>query len=257
MKLVIITGITGKLGAEYLKNFQFKKRYKCLALIRNKSIELGKNVDYHFANLLNQEEVEKSLSNLNIVPYDEIIFIHPIGMFKFERYGIPLLDKDKDGIDDEIFASNVKTFLNVFNILKDKIKKQNSKVKLTVFAFGSITHNYNIPFWQSYTKSKQYLKKIIKENIEEKSIKIKCIFVNVSTVDTGNERNLRPNADRRYWLTTKEIVKISLKYLNKESNKWMEVSVYKNHPKFDPTWYTNHENVLKRWQEQMGINGST
>lgn len=255
MKLVIITGATGKLGSEYLKSFQFRKGYKCLTLIR-KPVKLAENVDSRFADLLNQEEVEKSLTDLNILQYNEIIFIHPIGMFKFERHGIPLLDKDKDGIDDEIFASNVKTFLNVFDIIKDKIKKQNSKTKLTIFAFGSITHNYNIPFWQSYTKSKQYLKKIIKENIEKKSIKIKCIFVNVSTVDTGNERNLRPNANRRYWLTTKEIVKISLKYLNKKANNWIEINIYKSHPEFDPTWYTNHENVLKRWQEQMGISGS-
>jgi short-subunit dehydrogenase len=253
MKLVIITGATGKLGAEYLKNFRFKKGYKCLVLVRNKSITLENNVDYSFVDLLDQEEVKESLSNLDVKPYKEIIFIHPIGMFKFEREGIPLLDKNKDGIDDDIFASNVTTFLNVFKIVKDKIKKEaNCKIKLTIFAFGSITHNYNIPFWQSYTKSKQYLKKIIKQNLEEKSFKIRCIFVNVSTVDTGNERNLRPCADRSYWLTPQEIVKISLKYL-RGNNKWMEISLYKNNPNFDPTWYTNHENVLKRWQEQMGI----
>ena len=253
MKLVIITGTTGKLGAEYLKNFQFNKDYRCLALVRNKSIPLENNVYYRFADLFNLEEVRASLSNLDIKPYNEIIFIHPIGMFKFEVQGIPLLDKNKDGIDDEIFLSNVTTFLNVFKILKDKIKKEkNSKIKLTIFAFGSITYNYNIPFWQSYTRSKQYLKRIIMRNIKEKPFRIRCVFVNVSTVDTGNERNLRPYADRRYWLIPKEIVKISLKYLNCNNN-WTEINIYKNNPKFDPTWYTNHENVLKRWQEQMGI----
>ncbi|MFA5723695.1 MAG: hypothetical protein WC979_05555 [Candidatus Pacearchaeota archaeon] len=253
MKLVIITGVTGKLGAEYLKFFQFKKEYSCFVLARNKSVILKNNSDYHFVDLLKLEEVEKVFSDLNTKSYGEVIFIHPIGMFKFEKQGIPLLDKDLDGIDDEIFSSNVITFLNVFKVLKDKMNKErNFKTKLTIFAFGSITHNYNIPFWQSYTKSKQYLKKIIKQNINEKLFKIRCIFVNVSTVDTGNERNLRPYADRSYWLTPPEIVKISIKYL-KGNNPWMKISIYKNNPKFDPTWYTNHENVLKRWQEQMGL----
>ena len=253
MKLVIITGITGKLGAEYLKFFQFKKEYNCFVLARNKPIIFENNFDYHFADLLKSEEVERAFADLDTKLYKEIIFIHPIGMFKFEKQGIPLLDKDLDGIDDEIFSSNVTTFLNVFKVLKGKMNKEKRfKTKLTIFAFGSITHNYNIPFWQSYTKSKQYLKEIIKQDINEKLFRIRCIFVNVSTVDTGNERNLRPNADRSYWLTPKEIVKISLKYL-KGNNKWMEISIYKNNPKFDPTWYTNHENVLKRWQEQMGL----
>lgn len=256
MKFVIITGTTGRLGAEYLKYFQAKKEYKCLTIIRRKPLKLYKNVDYQFANLLNNKEVTKAISEIDFTIYSEVIFIHPIGMFKFEKYGKPVIDRDKDGIDDEIFASNVKTFQNIFLPLKRKIKKEKEKghdIKFTIFAFGSITDDYNIPFWQSYSKSKHYLKKIIKDAINENVISARGVFVNVSTVDTGNERNLRPYAKRKYWLTPQEIVKVSLKILNEKKNKWTKMSLYKAHPKFDPTWYTNHENVLKRWENEMGL----
>ena len=175
-------------------------------------------------------------------------------MFKFEMFGFPGVDKDKDGIDDEVFASNVLTFLHIFNALKQKVEKIKG-LRFTICAFGSISDKYNIPFWKSYTKSKDFLRGVIKSAaLNDKSKLIRAIFVNVSTTDTGNERNLRPYANRKYWLKPKEIVKASLPLILKKKDIWNELNIYKPNPNFDPTWYTNHENVLKRWEMQIGTN---
>lgn len=249
MKLAIVTGAKGKLGENYVKEFS-KKDFECLAIVRSNPSELINGVVYKNANLLDKRQVKKALKDIEWRKYEEIIIAHPVGMFKFEEYGIPSKDTDMDGIDDEIFASNVLTFTNLFSIICKSLSKITVKPKIKILAFGSITHDYNIPFWQSYTKSKQILKDSIKKAINKGDMQVKCVFVNVSTVDTGNERNLRPFGNRRYWLSTGEIVSVSLKYLNKKEN-WTEINVYKDNPKFNPTWYTNHENVLKRWKEQM------
>jgi hypothetical protein len=64
---------------------------------------------------------------------------------------------------------------------------------------------------------------------------------------------LRPNADRKYWLSTKEIVDISMEVITNIKRPWTEMNLFKNNPHFNPTWYTNHDNVLERWKREMGI----
>jgi hypothetical protein len=257
MKLAIITGITGKLGEEYLSYFRKQKNTKCVGFSRREPLKKHRNVTYLLSDLLDKNKVVEKIEIINLSMYDEVLFIHPIGMFRFELTGNPKKDYNRDGVDDEIFASNVLTFTNVFNPLKNKIKKLNksgSKIKLTVCAFGSISDKYNIPFWSSYTKSKETLRKLIKKSISlNKNVDVKGVFVNVSTADTGNERKLRPFGDKTYWLTTKEIVASSTETILKGKKSWLEINVFKHNPNFNLTWYTNHDNVLERWKKQMGL----
>lgn len=210
MKCVIITGVSGKLGEAYLNYFVKQPNTQCFAFTRRINIKFLKGITYLYADLLDKDKVYGEMMKIPLNQYSEIIFIHPIGMFKFEKNKSLKLDKDHDGIDDEVFASNVNTFVNIFEFLKNVIKK-NKKIKLTLCTFGSITDRYNIPFWESYTKSKNILRRIIHNFVSKKrDIRIRGVFVNVSTADTGNERNLRPYADRTYWLAPSEIVNASI-----------------------------------------------
>ncbi len=253
MKLAIITGITGKLGEAYLDYFKEQKNIQCIGFSRKNPKKKFENVRYILANLLDKEKIFDELNKINLTVYEEVLFIHPIGMFKFEYTKKPEQDKNKDGIDDEIFSSNVLTFTNIFDFLKKELRKI-KKTTLTVCAFGSITDKYNIPYWNSYTKSKNFLRRIIKNSISKnKNLKIRGVFVNVSTTDTGNERILRKYGNRNYWLSPKEIVDSSIKTIEKRNKKYTEINIYKHNPKFNPTWYTNHDNVLERWEKEMGL----
>src|SRR3989344_7472368 len=155
MELVIITGTNGKLGETYLEHIVKLPQVKCLAIIRKEPLKNVNGVEYKFADLLNSKQVKKLIDSIDFSTYAEIIFIHPVGMFKFELLGFPGVDKDKDGIDDEVFASNVLTFLHIFNALKQKVEKIKG-LRFTICAFGSISDKYNIPFWKSYTKPKDF-----------------------------------------------------------------------------------------------------
>jgi len=252
-KLVVITGVTGKLGEAYLDELAKHSEVKCVGFTRREPENRLEGVEYRYADLLNKHQVRKAVASLNLEEFDEVLLIHPVGMFKFELMGFPQVDKNKDGIDDEVFASNVLTFLHTFKALKERVKRI-KRLKFTACAFGSISDKYSIPFWASYTRSKDLLREIIKSAaINDKTKLTRGIFVNVSTTDTGNERNLRPFANKKYWLKTEEIVRASLPLLLKNKEAWSEINIYKPNPKFNATWYTNHENVLERWQKQMGV----
>ncbi len=255
LRLVVVTGVTGKLGETYLRSLVKYSGLKCVGVTR-RNLKRYKKVHYVYADLLNKSQVNRVISSIDIRGFEEIILIHPVGMFKFEMFGFPGVDRDKDGIDDEVFASNVLTFLHIFKALKQKVEKTSGS-RFTVCAFGSISDKYNIPFWKSYTKSKDFLREVIKSAaLNDKRKLTRGVFVNVSTTDTGNERNLRPYANRKYWLKPKEIVRASLPVILEKKDIWNEINIHKPNPNFDPTWYTNHENVLKRWETQMkgGIN---
>ncbi|HLC78653.1 MAG TPA: hypothetical protein VJH92_06015 [Candidatus Nanoarchaeia archaeon] len=256
MKTIIVTGITGKLGAEYLNYFRKQKDTRCYGFARRQLEKKHKGVSYLYADLLNNEEVETELENIDLSLSKEVLLVHPIGMFKFEANRVPEKDQDKDGIDDDIYASNVLTFANIFNSLKNMVKKEvkkGHKIHLTVSAFGSITDKYYIPFWNSYTASKNKLREMIKTAIlRNKMLAINGVFVNISTADTGNERKLRPYGNAKYWLTVKEIVQYSVDHLISPKKSWVEMNIYKFNPSFNPTWYTNHDDVLERWMNQTG-----
>ena len=250
-RLVVITGVTGKLGEAYLRSLVRYRNLSCIGVARH-NLPNSKRARYLYANLLNKPQVRKAVNSLDLRGFEEVILIHPVGMFKFEMFGFQGIDKNKDGIDDEVFASNVLTFLHIFKALKQKVEKTKG-LRFTACAFGSISDKYSIPFWKSYTKSKDFLRKVIQSvALNDKRKLTRGIFVNVSTTDTGNERNLRPHANRKYWLKPEEIVKTSLPLILKKKDIWNELNIHKPNPNFDPTWYTNHENVLKRWEMQMG-----
>ena len=81
--------------------------------------------------------------------------------------------------------------------------------------------------------------------------KISALMVNVTTVDTGNENLLRPNADKTYWLKTQEIVDRALPELAALSG-YKEIDIIKEKPDFDVKYYIDHEALLEKWRTEMG-----
>lgn len=254
-KLVIITGITGKLGEAYLDYFREDYSSTCVGFSRKTPKKKHEEVIYLKSDLLDRETIRKSINKISFKEYSEVILIHPIGMFKFEHQTKPKKGLKIGDLDPEVYSSNVLTFKNMYDSIKSKLNKDHkdlSKVTITLCAFGSISDKYNIPYWNSYTRSKNILRRLIKKSIDSnKNLKIRGIFVNVSTTDTGNENKLRPSGEKTYWLSSKEIVDSSVPTILRSRRRWNEINIFKHNPDFDTTWYTNHENVLERWERQM------
>jgi hypothetical protein len=92
----------------------------------------------------------------------EINLIHSIGIDKFEPDGKPHIDEDRDGIDDEIYATNVTTFMNVTEPLIEIASQE--EIKLALYAIGSISDTFNVPYWQSFTKAKDLVRNYMKSH---------------------------------------------------------------------------------------------
>ncbi len=246
--LVIVSGASGKLGEIYLRSFSRQNFYKCIGISRRNPEKKLRDVSYLKIDLLNREQTKKKIKNLKIECYEKIWIIHCIGKFKFEINRKPEFDKNKDGIDDIIFDSNIKTFLNLFSSIKENISKNTN---LEIIAFGSVSDKYNVPFWESYTQSKNILREILKKiSLKEK---IKCNFVNVSTTNTGNENLLRPFGDKKYWLSPREIVEESLKKISENKRRFFEFNIIKNNPSFKRNYYKSPNKILAKWLKEMGI----
>jgi NADP-dependent 3-hydroxy acid dehydrogenase YdfG len=251
-KLVIISGASGAVGRDFLEEFSKLKEFDIVAIARRNFETKADNFNLIELDLLDSKKVMESIETLPFSKYKEIVFVHSVGMFKYEPDGNPSIDHDNDGIDDDVYRTNVETFLNVARPLYQALKNSNNKLKLSFYGVGSVSDKHQVKFWQSYTKSKDILRSIIYNLIQENPESVKGMMFNVSTVDTEKENELRPNAEKTYWLSGKEIAIASVPFiLHEEPGTWKQLDIYKNSPLFESGYYKNLLAVKLRWEEQM------
>lgn len=239
-KLILIPGATGKMGETFLQKFSKMKDYEVVGITSNQT---NKNANLQYANLLKEKDIEDFLSRIDFSSLEEIILIHSIGPFIFEEKGLPQKDKNKDGIDDKTYELNFLTFKNIVDSLVKKLKNKNAL--LTLVAFGSISDRYNVPWWQSYSKTKNILRKFMRNSINKKT---RAVFINVGSTEKEEER---PFADKKYWLTCKEVVKKSMKSILNKDLFWQEIDIFKPSPDYYEGFFEDHESLKKRWMQDM------
>jgi len=249
-KLVVVPGATGDLGRGYLNYYSRRQNTICIGLSRKDENNPINSVQYLKANLeepiLIKEQIQRNL--LERVP--NILLIHPVGKFKFERDGTPESDNDCNGIDDEVQSSNITTFQNIVRYLLEKRKEGNiSLIKLV--AFGSISDPYGIPWWGSYSKSKLMLRRYIRELTRIEPM-VQGIFVNLSSINTSNERKLRPFADTTYWLSPNEVVAKSVPIIENSRYQYLELDIFKPCPNYHENYYKEFDALKKEWLKDRG-----
>ncbi len=241
-RLIIISGVTGDLGKAYYNHYSKDPSVKCVGITRQ---EFDIRYNWRKADLLNKIQTASAINSIPLEGIKEIILIHPVGKFKFEDSKHHIIDKNQDGIDDEVYNSNIKTFMNVIEPLCKRLENR----KLTVCQFGSISDKYMIPYWKSYSKTKDKLRLIVKKLTDHNNIR--GIFFDLSSTDTINESKTRPNANKKYWIKPKEVVEQSIPYINNEK-KFQEISIYKKSPLYHNQWFIDIEALHYRWKKDMG-----
>ncbi len=237
-KLVIIPGITGRMGQEYFLKFKKSKEYEVVGLSTKKSREKY----IYSCNLENKKDIGFFLKKVRLENYKEIIVIHCVGKFKFEGEKSLKELRSKNYLDKEIYNSNFITFKNLAEGLL-KIKKENQKVVFC--AFGSISDRYTIPWWISYSKSKNILRKYMRDIVGGN---IRCVFVNVSSTEKEEER---PFADKTFWLSCKEVVEKSFTSIINRKLIFQEIDIIKINPNYSKTYYTNYKKIKKIWMHDL------
>jgi len=249
-KLIIISGASRGIGKSFLDKYKKQNKFNTIIGL-NRTGSSGYKID-----LTNKNETKKFIEKINVNEVSRIIYIHAIGIDKFEPEGKPQKDSNNNGIDDEIYQSNVTTFLNLAKPLIKKISKEN--IQTTICNIGSISDIYNVPYWQSFTKSKNIVRQFSK-SIKEQNIN-SVILNTSSTLDEKLNTFGRINANIDYWQTSKELVNKSFELLDKSyllKTKYLEADFIKENPDFREDYFTNLQKLYKHWQKELGYEGKT
>jgi hypothetical protein len=245
-KTIIIAGINGDIGKEFAKFFINKGKLYGLSRGTKKS-----NLEYEHlqVNLINEKEVSKVFDKINIT--EEIIYIHLVGKFRFEDKNHPVKDENGDGIDDDIFETNVTTFRRVRPFLQE-ILDENPKAKIKIVAIGSSADLYEIPYYKSFTCAKNELRKEFRLFFGNPKNygRVASLFINVTTVDGTQLATERPFISKDYVLMPKDVVAQSLPYILDKKKSFVELVLIKPNPNFE-NWCQSCENVRKIWYRDM------
>lgn len=246
--LVLIAGASRGIGKTFADHYEAREDTSVIRLGRSNKPGLT------LLNLLDDPLVNKFVEQLDLGPFSEIVYMHAIGIDKFEPDAKPHIDRDGDGIDDEIYATNVTAFLNMAEPLIEKTRQ--TKKPMTIVNIGSISDTYDVPYWRSFSKSKNMVRKYLKSITADN---VKSITLNIgSTLDENNHTYGRTNADITYWQTAQELVVKSISSIDgmgKIDSPYVEIDFYKRNPNFKPDYFTNLPKLFATWQRDMGFVG--
>lgn len=248
-KLVIVSGATGDLGRAYLDYYSIQNGTISYGLARRDEKNPVSGVTYLSSNLENAAATKERIDKISLEGVIEVLLIHPVGKFKFEENRALERDQNKDGIDDEVYTSNVDTFHNLVRPLIEQREKY-GVVPLKLVAFGSLSDQYNVPWWGSYSKSKLILRQDMRE-LSRIEPNVESLFVNLSSVETSNEQKTRPYADTHYWLKPEEIVTRSAPIIQNMQHPYQEIDIFNASPHYSQSYYRDFDRLREKWLREM------
>jgi NADP-dependent 3-hydroxy acid dehydrogenase YdfG len=247
-KQVIISGASRGIGKAFADYYAVQENTEVIGIGRSNKPHL-KQLD-----LLDETATNYFATQLNLSKVSEIVYMHAVGIDKFEPDGKPAIDQDGDGIDDEVYASNVTAFANLAEPLIERVKQ--TKTPMTICNIGSISDIYGVPYWQSFSRSKNMVRKYLKSLALPH---VKSITINISTtLDEDSRKYGRVNADTTYWQSTLELLSKSIgsiERMRKLDSTYAEFDFYKHNPSFRSDYFTNLPKLFASWQRDMGFVG--
>lgn len=246
MKKFIIAGIRSDIGMAYARVLQHHGKVYGLSRSTTHIPELA----HYFHKACDLMDPEDTNGVLDVVQAsDEWVYIHLPGEFRFQDENHPIVDNDGDGIDDSMYESNVVTFKNIMPEIARHARKQ--PIKLV--AIGSTADLYDIKYWDSFTRSKNELRKLFRQMYGDPVLwpNISTVFVNVSTTDGEQLAGERPYIDKKYVLTPDKIVEQSLTYILDTVHSSIEINILEPNPEFQDEDYFSDERVKSRWYKDM------
>jgi NAD(P)-dependent dehydrogenase (short-subunit alcohol dehydrogenase family) len=248
--LVIVSGASNGIGGQFYAHFRAQRDTTCIGISRT-----GENLLH--VDLLDAEKTAAAVAALSLDGIKSIIHIHSIGIDKFEPSGKPHIDHDGDGIDDEVYATNVTAFFNLANPLVQKASEK--KIPLLFCHIGSVSDSYTVPLWQSFSRCKNIIRKFLRFNTYPH---VKGVFLNISSTmvekSNGGGQYARPLADTAYWMNPRQLVEAATPHIEGFGSKllkYAEFDFVNPSPRYSETYFTDLPKLYATWQKDMGFEG--
>lgn len=255
-KLIIIAGAAGEIGTAFIEKFLMQKDTECIAIIRNKPLLINEeNLKKITCNLNNISEIENSFKEIDFRKYAEVIYLHTIGVDKFDPRGYPYI-KPMKTIDPDIYNTNVNSFKYLFKYCVEKIKEINKDHITTLFKTVIIagTSDKHAPFViESFCEAKFILRQYIQSAVNLYPQWCSGLSVNVTSTITESALAVRPFADTTFWLTPNEVVDQSLQKVLQTGLGYSEIDLFKYSPEYTSDYYNSNEKLYTKWSKETGI----
>lgn len=247
-KKYIIAGINGDIGLEFARRFDGLGKLYGISRKQNKLEDLV--YEHVQCDLLKPTDVDAMFESINL--FGDLTYVHLPGKFQFQDENHQITDSNNDGIDDDTFATNVETFRNVMPHLFAYLKR-NGDARLKIIAIGSTSDLYDIPYWHSFTHSKNELRKLFRlmYGCPETYGRVSSLFINVSTTDGQQLAGERPHISKRFVLKPSEILDQAFPHIASTKSESLEISILKPNPDFACENYLDNSEIKKRWYKDM------
>ncbi len=256
--LIIVAGAAGEIGTQYCKEIT-ENGIECIGVIRNKPLELSSPLLTTITCHLNDEKsIIDTFSSLDFSKYKKIIYLHTIGVDKFDPRGYPNI-KPMETIPAEIYDTNVNSFKYLLRYCVSRInfinqgrtKKDKVKFKIAIVAGAADKHT---PFViESFCEAKFILKQYIQSCIGLYPSWVSGLSINISSTITKAALSVRPNADTTYWLEPREVVVQSFDQLVSQTRRYAEINIIKKSPDFFTGYYDCNKALYEKWSKETGI----
>lgn len=255
-QLVIIAGVAGEIGTEFAKKL-VENNIETLGIIRNKSVSeidspLFKTVACH---LDNPEHVEQVFGQIDLSVFDRVVYLHTIGVDKFDPRGYPHI-KTMKTIDEDIYNTNVNTFKYLLKFLGTEIRNiRNSgkNIELKTAIIAGVSDKYTPFVIEGFCEAKFILREYLRLYMERFPSWFSGLSINITSTITKAALAVRPYADTEFWLTPQEVVEKSLNDLISNNQGYQEIDVIKFSPEYQDDYYENNEKLYTKWSKETGI----
>ncbi len=243
-RVVLVAGVSGGIGKAFYRHYLGKTGVVCFGIGRKKTSAPPPGA----LELLDKEKVQAFVDVLPLESTSEITYIHCVGIDKFEPEGKPQFDANGDGIDDDVFSSNVTTLKNALAPLVEKAGRLG--IPVTVVNVCSISDVYVVPLWQSYSRAKN----IVRQYMKEQPLFVRSVILNVSSINADLEKFGRPFANTTYWLKPNDLLERALPIIEQPIPhiKNIEVDIFNSDPAYCPDYFTNIPKLLEKWIKEIG-----
>ena len=255
-QLVIVAGAAGELGTAFCKELT-KKSIDCISIIRNKAFPYTSPfIKTITCNLEVEQEVEEKFSEVEFDNYDEIIYLHTIGIDKFDPRGYPTIHA-MSTIDPHVYNTNVNSFKYLMRFCIRKIRDinttTNKKVHFKIAIVAGVADKYAPFVIESFCEAKYIVRQYIQSQVNLYPDWVSGLSINITSTILESALNVRPNADTTYWFCAQDISEQSIDTLLENENGYKEIELIKKSPEFTEGYYENKELLYKKWSKETGI----
>lgn len=255
--LIIIAGVAGEIGTAFGKKTT-NYLIETLGVIRKSTVEGIESENFKTIQCMLDDEydINEKFQHIDIEKYERIIYLHTIGVDKFNPRNYPDVVK-MDTIDPNVYDTNVNSFKYLLRYLGERIYKYNQNTDTHILLKTAIiagTADKYTPFViEDFCEAKFIVREYMRSYVGRFPEWFSALSINVTSTITKSAVAIRPYAKTDYWLTPDGVVEKSYADLISIEKGYREIDLIKSSPDYVEGYYEDKDMLYRKWSAETGI----